>query len=289
MAEPQIDPISGQRTTGHEWDGIQELHTPIPTWWITAFLCSVIVALLYAFAYPSWPSGHDFYRGFLGWSSHGQFAEAADAAQAAQAGWRRRIAELSPAQIEADDELRRLATAAGRATFLQNCAPCHGRGAAGQVGQFPSLIGNDWIWGGRLDDIYQTVQHGIRNEDPESRNSAMPVFGEILPPQQIEQVADYVLTLADPARAATRAAMPGADVFAQNCAPCHGPTGHGGRAVGAPNLAAGIWHYGGTREAIIRQVTTPRMGVMPSFGKRLGDVTLKLVAVYIHTLGGGEP
>ena len=290
MAQREFDRIAQQYTTGHEWDGIAELENPVPNWWIVTFLVCIAVAVAYLWAYPSAPAMHSFYPGGLGYTQVKALHQSEAEAAAQQVQWRSQIARMSLQQIEADDATRRFAESAGRAVFLQNCAPCHGQNATGQAGLFPNLADNDWIWGGKLDDIYTTLLHGIRNEDPDSRSTVMPSFGAdgILTPTQIDQVASYVVTLRDPAMDATRAQMPGAQIFADNCVGCHGDHGQGSHDMGAMALNGHVWLYGATKADVIRQVTKPRLGVMPAFGKRLDDVTRKLVTVYIHTLGGGE-
>lgn len=285
---PERDDLTGRYTTGHEWDGIKELSTPIPGWWVGVFLVSIAVALLYMYLYPSFATTERYYEGALGYSSAEELVKDVTAARAAQAGMRNALVAAPIESIEADDALRRFATAGGQAAFNENCAACHGVGAGGQAGQFPALVDDDWIWGGRIGDIRQTILYGIRSDHPDTRQSMMPGFGEILPPDQIDQVATYVKTLADPAQAGSRAAMPGAAVFAQNCAACHGETGGGGRDFGAPRLDDAIWLYGGSTDAIRRQIAHPRMGVMPAFGERLDEATVRMIAVYVHTLGGGE-
>lgn len=285
----RYDPVTGQYTTGHAWDGIEELYNPLPRWWVITLVLSFAVAIIYALLYPGWPTTRFYFHGLLGWTSAGQLQEEQDAARAAQAQWRQQIAAKSVAEIEQSDELRTFAITGGRALFNQNCAACHGQGAGGQQGQFPSLIDDDWLWGGKIDDVYQTIAHGIRNEDPESRQSEMPAFGEgMLTPEDISAVATYVTTLSDTNAEESRKAMPGAAVFENNCAACHGDKGQGTREMGAPRLADQIWLYGDSKEAIVHQVTKPRMGSMPSWKARLGDDAVKMLAVYVHSLGGGE-
>lgn len=290
MAQREFDEVAKQYTTGHEWDGIAELENPVPNWWIVTFLICIAVAVAYMWAYPSAPGLRGFYPGALGYTQVKALAQSQADAAAAQLEWRTKIAAMPLAAIESDDATRRFAESAGRAVFLQNCAPCHGQNATGQAGLFPNLADNDWIWGGKLDDIYTTLQHGIRNDDPDSRGTIMPSFGAdgILTAPQIDQVAAYVLTLRDPAQNTARAKLPGAQIFADNCASCHGDQGQGSHDFGAMALNGQVWLYGSTKADIIRQVTKPRLGVMPAFGKRLDDVTRKLVTVYVHTLGGGE-
>ncbi|MFA5120477.1 cytochrome-c oxidase, cbb3-type subunit III [Zavarzinia sp.] len=288
MASPERDPVSGYRTTGHEWDGIKELTTPIPHWWVSVFLATIAVAVIYLYLMPSFAGTTGFLPGALKWTSKGQLAEDQAAAATAQGPWRSAIMAVPLEQVEADPDLRRFAVAGGKALFNQNCAPCHGVGAGGQQGQFPSLVDDDWLWGGKIDDIRQTITHGIRNDDSDSRSSVMPTFGDNLSKGEIEQVADYVVSLSDPAADATRAAMPGAAVFRANCAACHGPSGEGSREFGAPRLNDAIWLYGRGRDAVIRQVTQPRMGMMPSFAARFDEATIRMLATYVHSLGGGE-
>jgi len=288
MAEHRYDPVTGQYTTGHSWDGIEELYTPLPRWWVITLVISFIIAIIYAALYPGWPTTRFAFAGLLGWTSAGQLAEEQAEARSEQAHWRNQIAAKSVSEIEQSDELRTFAITGGRALFNQNCAACHGSGAGGQQGQFPSLIDDDWLWGGKIDDVYQTIAHGIRNEDPESRQSEMPAFAEMLSPEEIAAVAEYVATLSDASKADSRKALPGAEVFANNCAGCHGESGEGMREMGAPRLADQIWLYGDGKDAVARQVAHPRMGMMPAWKPRLGDDAVKMLAVYVHSLGGGE-
>lgn len=288
MAEHRYDPVTGQYTTGHEWDGIEELYTPLPRWWVITLLITFAIAIVYALLYPGWPTTRFAFEGLLGWTSAGELKAEQDTARAAQAQWREQIATKSVAEIEQSEELRTFAITGGRALFNQNCAACHGLGAGGQQGQFPSLIDDDWLWGGKIEDVYQTVAHGIRNEDGESRQSEMPAFAEMLSADDIAAVAAYVLTLSDAGAEESRKALPGAAIFEANCSGCHGEKGEGMREMGAPRLADQIWLYGDTKEAVIHQVTRPRMGVMPSWKPRLGDDAVKMLAVYVHSLGGGE-
>ncbi|WP_018388276.1 cytochrome-c oxidase, cbb3-type subunit III [Ancylobacter sp. FA202] len=288
MAAPERDPLTGYSTTGHEWDGIKELTTPIPHWWVTVFLGSCLVALLYMWLFPSFATTTGVFKGTLGWTSEGQLAEEMAAGRAAQAEWRRQLADTPLDEVERQPDLRRFAIAGGRAAFNENCAPCHGVGAGGQIGQFPALVDDDWLWGGSLAAIQQTVRFGIRSGHEETRDSMMPAFGEMLSAGEIDSIADYVLTLSDPSAAASRARLPGAELYAANCSACHGAAGEGGRDFGAPRLDDAIWLYGGSKQAIRQQIATPRMGMMPAFAGKLDDDTLRMLALYVHSLGGGE-
>lgn len=289
MAKPERDPLTGQYTTGHSWDGIKELMTPIPGWWLSVWFASIAFALGYLFFYPSFPSLSGTTGGPPDRTAREELVDAQRDAGKAQAALRARISELPVAEIARDPELARYAFNGGKAAFAVHCIGCHGAGAGGQVGQFPALVDDDWLWGGALTDIHQTIAHGIRNEDADSRQSQMPAFAEVLSDAQIRQVAAYVAALGNRTiPTERRAAMPGAVLFAENCAACHGEAGEGGRAVGAPRLADAIWLYGGSEAAIAAQIRHPRMGMMPAWEARIGADTVKMLAIYVHGLGGGE-
>lgn len=288
MSAPDRDPLTGQMTTGHEWDGIQELRTPIPNWWLVTFVVTWVLSVGYLALYPSFATTKSFATGLLGWSSAKELKEATDAALEAQSAWRQKLLTLPLDQIESDDELRRFAVAGGQAAFNENCAACHGVGAGGQIGEFPALVDDDWLWGGKITDIHKTITHGVRSDNAQTHQSEMPAFGDMLTTEEIAAVADHVLSLADRSHNALRANMPGAAIFAENCASCHGAQGDGNRELGAPRLDDAIWLYGNSREEVIRQITRPRMGQMPAWENRLDEATIRMLAVYVHTLGGGE-
>ena len=290
MAAPERDPLTGQYTTGHVWNGIKELRTPVPAWWLMVWFVCIAFALGYIVFYPSFPSLSGFAPGSLRWSARSDLAEDIAIAKQRQATYLSRISSLPIEAILKDPDLSRFAFNGGHAAFVVNCIACHGASAGGQIGQFPSLIDDDWIWGGSIEEIYRTIRYGIRNASDESRSSMMPTFGGLLSSQQIEQVADYVQALNPNAKGHDGIeSLPGAAIFEQNCVGCHGAQGQGGREMGAPRLNDAIWLYGGARLQIMAQVTHPRHGVMPAFGLRLADETVKMLAVYVHSLGGGEP
>jgi len=285
MANKHIDEATGTQTVGHEWDGIEELDTPMPRWWLWTFYASIVFAVGYVIAYPAIPMVRKGTEGLLGWSSRGQLAREVDQHQATLAPVLSAIAAVPIEQLPDNPTLMRAAVTGGRAAFKVNCVQCHGAGAAGSKG-YPNLNDDDWLWGGDLKAIEYTITHGARQPgDAQTHVSEMPAFGAgILTPAQIDQVASHVLSLSGKAR--DNAA--GAQLFAQNCAVCHGPGGTGNRTVGAPNLADVIWLYGGKREDIAAQVGNPHHGAMPAWGGRLDPVTIKMLAAYVHSLGGGE-
>ena len=283
------DDISGTSTTGHEWDGIKELNTPLPRWWLYTFYGTVIWAIGYTIAYPAWPLLTSATPGLLGYSSRGEVAEQIETARAAQKENLDKIAAASVDDILKDPNLLAFAQAGGAAAFKVNCVQCHGSGAAGFVG-YPNLNDDDWLWGGTPEAIYVTLKNGIRYaENAETRDSQMPAFGAdgILSPEQVAQAASYVVSLSggEADQAMVQAGQP---IFAENCAACHGETGMGGRDFGAPNLTDKIALYGASFEEVKAQIVRPRHGVMPGWSHRLDDATIKQLAVYVHTLGGGE-
>ena len=166
---------------------------------------------------------------------------------------------------------------------------CHGTGAAGQKG-FPNLNDDDWLWGGKVEDIHRTILYGIRSAHDKARSSSMPAFGtdKILTKEEIEQVADYVLAISTHADVNGKANGNGGEIFKNNCAACHQASATGDRDVGAPNLTDKIWLYGGTKEDLIYTINHSRAGVMPAWTGRLDEDTIKQLAIYIHSLGGGE-
>ena len=284
MANKRIDEPTGTETVGHEWDGIEELDTPMPRWWLWSFYATIVWAVIYVILYPAWPLVTQATEGVLGWSSRGQLAEEIARENERKAPILAALAQVPIERLPEDSERMRAAVAGGRAAFKVNCVQCHGEGAAGFEG-YPNLNDDDWLWGGDLKAIEYTLIHGIRQPgNSQTRIGQMPAFAGILTPDQAGQVASHVLSLTGkaPANAA------GAQLYADNCAVCHGPDGLGLREFGAPDLADAIWLYGGTHEQVTRQILQPRHGVMPAWGNRLDPVTIKMLAAYVHSLGGGE-
>jgi cytochrome c oxidase cbb3-type subunit 3 len=288
MSEIERDPITGTETTGHVWDGIKELNTPLPKWWLYVLYATIVWAVGYWIVYPAWPTVVGYTHGVLGYSTRGTYDQQAAAAAQSQKVWLDRIAGASVEQIAQDPELFDFAQNGGRAVFAENCAPCHGAGGQGTPG-FPVLADDSWLWGGKLSDIEHTIRVGVRSTHPDTRTSEMPKFGtdQILTPEQVSDVADYVLSLSGAAHddaAATR----GAPIFAENCVACHGDKGQGNQELGGPALNDSIWMYGGDHQSIVAQVARPRHGVMPTWEGRLNDNWIKMLTVYVHSLSGGQ-
>lgn len=287
MTKREVDEVTGVETTGHEWDGIRELDNPMPRWWLWTWYATIAWALAYVIAYPAWPMISSSTTGALEWSSRGAFWQENAAIEAGRQNIVDAIKAKDVHEIVADDTLRQYAIAGGSAAFKVNCVQCHGSGAQGAPG-FPNLNDDDWLWGGSLDDILLTIQHGVRSDDDEdTRMSQMSAYADILEPQEIRDVASYVVSLSGTPRDASLVPA-GEQIFADNCAVCHGEDAKGVRDFGAPNLTDAIWFYGSGEDAIMRQVENPKHGVMPAWQERLGDATVKQLAIYVHSLGGGE-
>ncbi len=289
MEKKEIDEVSGVETTGHEWDGIKELNNPLPRWWLWTFYGCIAVAVVYVVFFPAIPWIGGATQGLLGWSSRGQFAEQMDTARLAQADIVAQVAEKDVAEIIANPELERFARAAGASLFKVNCIQCHGSGAAGSEG-YPNLNDDEWLWGGTPAAIYATILHGVRHDgDEDTRFSLMPNFGTdgILDRDQIFEVAGYVASLSG-MESTYPVTEEGETLFADNCASCHGDMGQGMQDLGAPPLDNAIWLYQGTPDAIVAQINAPRHGVMPAWQQKLGDTAVKELAVYVHSLGGGQ-
>lgn len=290
MASRERDSETGVETTGHEWDGIRELNKPLPKWWLYVFYATIVWAIGYWLLMPAWPLVASYTKGFLGYSQRQKVAGQIEAAKAAKAEYRDKIAQSDLATINEDPELLRFALAGGEATFGDNCAPCHGRGAQGAFG-YPNLRDDSWLWGGTLDDIQRTILHGIRADDPKTRGAGtqMPGFGQtgVLTEPQIGDVSEYVLSLSGRTEDQEAAAR-GAQTFVATCAPCHGPQGKGDPALGTPDLTDELWLYGGDKATVAGSIRVGRAGVMPAWAHRLDSETIKELAIYVHSLGGGQ-
>jgi cytochrome c oxidase cbb3-type subunit 3 len=286
MANKRIDQTTGTETVGHEWDGIEELDTPMPRWWLWSLYATIVWGIVYVILYPAWPMVERSTAGVLGWSSRGQLAQEMSAEDQRRAPILTALSRVPIERLPEDSRLMRAAVDGGRAAFRVNCVQCHGAGAAGGNG-YPNLNDDDWLWGGDLKAIEYTIVHGARQPGgKDTRSSMMPAFGRdgLLTAAEISTVADQVMSFGGKGKATAA----GAALYENNCASCHGPQGKGLREFGAPNLSDAIWLYGRGKDRIVRQINNPRMGVMPAWGHRLDPVTIKMLAAYVHSLGGGE-
>ncbi|MTI00205.1 cytochrome-c oxidase, cbb3-type subunit III [Roseibium sp. RKSG952] len=285
----EIDHISGVETTGHEWDGLKELNNPLPKWWLYIFYATVVWAVIYWVLYPAWPLVSGYTTGLLGDNQRANAMIAYDKGLAERSHYAEKVMEADFSTIVEDHELLQYALANGAAAFGDNCAPCHGSGATGSVG-YPNLQDDNWLWGGTMEDIHTTLQHGIRAGNDDTRFGDMPAFGidGILSKQEISEIANYVASRIglEPEKGVDVAA--GETLYQDNCAACHGDNLKGMQELGAPNLTAATYLYGKSLDAIKAQIHAPRNGVMPAWEGRLDPATLKSLAVYVHSFGGGE-
>lgn len=287
--EKEVDKATGTETTGHDWDGIKELNTPLPRWWLWTFYATIVWGVIYTILFPAWPLLTSATAGVLGYSTRGEVAAEIDRVTLSNADLTDSLTTIDLAVLEENEALHAFAVSAGASVFRNNCSQCHGAGAAGvQASGYPNLLDDDWLWGGQIEDIAYTVRHGIRNEeDADARWSEMPAFEGILEDAEITATASYVRSLSGLDHDAGLATE-GAVLFEENCAACHGDDGLGDRDVGAPNLSDAIWLRGASQEAIERQMLAPRHGVMPPWIDRLAEAQVRAVAAYVHGLGGGE-
>lgn len=285
----EIDQLSGVDTTGHEWDGIRELNNPLPRWWLWTLYATIAWAIGYMVVYPAIPGLTGATKGIWDWSSRADVRNAITAVEQGRQAMNDKIAAMDINAILADQDVRSFAVSAGGSTFKVYCSQCHGSGAQGGAG-FPNLNDDSWLWGGKPEQVLQTIAHGIRDTtDAETRDSLMPAFGKdgVLTPEQISQATQFVMQLGKLEHDSTIAAA-GATVFAENCASCHGEKGEGNQDLGAPQLNDAIWLQGATAEAISAQIHAPKHGMMPSWQPRLGESKVKQLTAYVLSLGGGQ-
>ncbi len=273
-------------TTGHSWDGVEEFNNPLPRWWLITFYLTIIWGIGYIIAYPAIPLINGATPGLLGYSSRAEVQKDIDEVNARNAPLVERVNQLELAAIAGDEEVGSFAVNGGRAVFATFCSQCHGSGAAGALG-YPNLLDNDWLWGGTVEDIYETISVGIRSDtNIDTRFSQMPAFGEFLSKEEIGVLAQEVSAFSGINGASST--EEGALLYADNCSACHAVDGTGDRFQGAPNLTDAIWLYGSNLAALEKTITESRFGVMPAWSGRLSESQIRQASVYIHSLGGGE-
>ena len=303
------------QTTGHAWDGdLQEYNNPLPRWWLWSFYGTVVFSVLYWLIYPSWPVGDSWLKGMstvnytvtdkatgkeqaqeYRWNTRSQLLE--DLGTAAGDQQRKamlaKVQAASYEQIVKDPQMMEFVRSVGKGLFGDNCAACHGRGGQGVVGMYPNLTDDDWLWGGSMDKIHETLVNG--------RKGFMPAFGAVLKPEQLDDVAEYVLTLSNEVPASA-AAERGKEIFqgqVGGCYYCHGANGKGLASQGAANLTDKIWAIADVsaqktlqdKKTVVKDFVTKGVNntrVMPAWQDRLSPIDIKLLAVYVHQLGGAK-
>lgn len=305
MAGP--NPFPGENNTGHYWDdNLRELSNPPPSWWMIGFWASIAWVIGYFILYPMWPMPYQpkdsvgFTQGVMGWTQIKEYDEGLKQIQELRAQYEEKIAKMTPEQILADPGMTKYTQASAKVLFGDYCSACHGSSGQGNVG-FPILVDDDWLYGGTLAKIQETVSFG--------RHGAMTAHKDILSPAEVDSLAKFVVALSE-----GKATDEGWALYnAKGCTACHGPKANGVLAelpggetvtVGAANLTDGIWRFepGGFESAkhtILYGVNQPtaeapspetRQAIMPAFGDsgKLTPLQIKKLVVYVHQLGGGK-
>lgn len=293
MAVAERDPVSGHRTTGHEWNGIKELDTPVPRGVLMFLIVTHVFAVLWWFLMPTWPIGTTYTKGILGIDQRRTVEAQLVESAAGRASWTQRIETLDLEEIRADEQLMSIVRTTGHQLFGDNCAACHGADGRGRA-NYPDLTDDDWLWGGSVEAIAETMRVGINTEHPETRVGQMPSFGRdgILDRDQVILASTYVHSLGNPGYS-TPATIgrieAGREVFLANCAACHGEDARGQQELGAPNLTDAYWIYGGDLESIVTTVHGGRRGHMPTWDERLTAAEIRILALYVHALRIEKP
>jgi cytochrome c oxidase cbb3-type subunit III len=282
--EPSRDPLSGYLTTGHEWNGITELNTPVPR----AVYFFLAIAFLFSLGYwvlmPAWPLGRDFTKGLLGNDQRKIVAASLSDAAKDRSTWTAKVASDPYAAITADPKLMADVRETGHTLFGNNCAPCHGLDAKGGPG-FPNLTTSSWLWGGKPEDVFNTIRVGINSAHKDTRVSQMPAFGrdQMLKRPEVLDVVSYVYSLSNPGAKDVdpKTIEAGKTIFAANCVSCHGDDAKGNAELGAPDLTDKFWIYGGNLDAIDTTVWGGRQGHMPAWEGRLSDLDRKILTLYL--------
>lgn len=286
MPVEERDPHSGYLMTGHEWNGIKELNTPVPRVVYFFLIVTTLFAVGYWILMPAWPIGTTYTKGLLGIDQRTTVADSLKQAALARAAWSGRIETADFADIQSDPQLMAFVRETGRALFGDKCAACHGRNARGGRG-FPNLTTTSWLWGGDPAAIAETIRVGINSAHPETRVSQMLAFGRdgMISRDDVDNVVAFVRSLSHQAADASADQIAaGKAVFAANCASCHGDEGTGKTDAGAPNLTDKFWIYGGDLQSIYTTVWNGRQGHMPTWESRLSPVERKILALYLVDL-----
>ena len=288
MGVGERDPHTGHMTTGHEWNGIKELNTPVPGPVYFFFAATALFGIVYWILMPAWPIGVTYTKGLLGVDQRATVVQSLKQAQLDRSAWTKRIESENFSAILADPQLMTIVRQTGHALFGDNCAACHGAKARGGKG-FPNLTTTSWLWGGTPEAIAETIRVGINSPHADSRTSQMPAFGrdQTLPRADIENVVSYVRSLslgtASNAGQADKIKA-GNEIFAANCASCHDDDAHGNAEAGVPNLADKFWIYGGDVESVYSTVWGGRQGHMPTWESRLSRLDRKILTLYVVDL-----
>ncbi len=254
------------KTTGHNYDGIEEYDNPLPAWWFWGFIITIVFGIGYLLYYP----GLGNFAGFGGWTQAGALEASQEAADERYGPLFAQYLDVPVDELVNDVAAMRM----GGRLFANNCAVCHGAAGTGSEG-FPNLTDAEWHWGGSAEQIKTTIMQG--------RQAMMPAWGPALQDQGVTEVAEYVEQLAGREVDATLAAA-GQERYTMFCAACHGPDGSGQPMLGAPGLNNEHWLYGNSRLRIEDIIRHGRNGQMPAFAERLGEDKVHILAAYVRSL-----
>lgn len=283
MNRPERDPVTGQITTGHEWNGIKELNSPVPRIVFAALLLGAIYLVISTILLPAWPGITGYTRGLLGIDQRDIVTREVEQARMERAEWTAAI-DAQPLEASlADPALMDIVRETGRTLFGDNCAACHGTEGTGGPG-FPNIAEAPLMWGEGLDTLHETIRVGINSTHPETRFAQMLAFGRdgMLPRGDIVALTGYVLSLSDPGTVEPDPAVE--ETFAFNCASCHGDDARGVTDFGAPDLTDPHWTFGGSRDAVFSSIFNGRAGHMPHWEDRLSGTETRLLALFVHDM-----
>jgi len=260
----------GAETTGHSFDGIEELNNPLPKWWLNLFWITIVFAVLYLVAYPvgNWD-------GLLNWTSQNSLTESQIAHDRRYGEIYERLASMPVEELPGNAQAMRI----GQRLYEDNCALCHGQAAQGGYG-FPNLVDDDWLYG----DSGETIRASLVN----GRRGQMPAWGDALGAQGVRAVTEYVMELSSQENVNASLASQGKALYNASCVACHQENGTGNQALGAPNLTDDIWLYqipGETvRSSVQFTLNNGRAGNMPAWENILGAERVHILAGYVYNL-----
>lgn len=295
MSVEERDPYTGHRITGHIWNGIKELNSPVPRLWYWSFALAFVFSVGYWIYMPAWPTVNSHTQGLSGFDQRDELDRQISVANAETDTWRKAITSVPLGDIVNNEELMGMVSRAGPALFEDSCAGCHGNSGEGAK-NFPALNDTSWLWGSTPEAIYQTLKFGINSGHADSRIGQMPAFGDnkILDSSQIRDVSLYVQSLTNKAIGDGRRSQEllsvrnGERVFATQCFACHGADAGGNPLLGAPSLTDADWLYGSQLEDVIYSVANGRAGLMPAWVNRIDDVKLRILSLYVHRMSEQE-
>ncbi len=293
MAIGEKDPITGRNTTGHEWNGIRELDTKVPRIVIYSLVALTLFSVVYWILMPAWPLGTTYTRGLLGIDQRDSVERAVERAAMEREVWAEKLRTLELTEVRDDPQLMAIVRESGRTLFGDNCAACHGMEATGSPG-YPDLTSGSWLWGGDPDTLLETLRVGINSTHPETRFAQMPAFrrDRILNTGEVSAIVSFIRSKAQGIEIVSeldeQGVEKGQELFAQNCASCHGDDARGTPELGAPDLLDGHWVHGGDRVTLFTSIADGRQAHMPHWDGRLGELERRILALYVVDLASRD-